>query len=303
MTHCADRVCVCHYRAQLRRETAPEQGKQLLEGRNKLIVCANRRPVKLSKNVDNDAWVYTESDKGMVSALKAVIGGSNVWWVSWPGTAVEKASQEGVRRRMESEHSCTPVFLPKEVQDHYYDRFCCGVLWPLLHSLPINYNKALLEGFAEQFDAYTHANQLYVDAVASVYEEGDYVIVYDYELLLLPALLRKRISDVKCGFFLYCPFPSIEFYSMAPVRENLLRGMLGADLVSFNHFDYVRHFLNACTRIMGLESYPSRVEHNGRLISVTICPAGINPQVYKKTPETMVRTKKKRSYSVWSFMA
>ena len=273
---------------QLRREPTTENGKHLLDGRNKLIVCANRKPVRLSKNVEDDNWIYTESNAGMVSALNSVIGSEHVWWVSWPGTLVERNSQEGVRRRMESEYSCTPVFLPREVQEHYYDRFCCSVLWPLLHSLPLNYNKGLLEGFAEQYDAYSHANQLFVEAVASVYEEGDYIIVYDYELLLLPSLLRKRMPEVKCGFFLNCPFSSIEFFSMLPVRENLLQGMLGSDLVSFNHFDYVRHFLSGCTRIMGLESYPSKVEYHGRLVSVTICPGGINPSVYVKTPTTSV---------------
>ncbi|CAN0524405.1 unnamed protein product, partial [Scytosiphon promiscuus] len=77
-------------------------------------------------------------------------------------------------------------------------------------------------------------------------EEGDIVLVHDYDLMLLPALLRKRLPDITCGFFLHCPFPSTGFYRMLPVRQVLLEGLLGADLVCFNPFDYMRHFLHSC---------------------------------------------------------
>ena len=93
------------------------------------------------------------------------------------------------------------------------------------------------------------------------YQEGDLVVVHDYELMLLPAMIRSRFPEAACGFFCNCPFPSSEFYRMLPARDALLRGVLGADLISFNHFDYVRHFLNACMRVLGLESAPSRLEH------------------------------------------
>ena len=75
------------------------------------------------------------------------------------------------------------------------------------------------------------------------------VLVHDYELMLLPAMIRGRFPDAPVGFFCHCPFPSSEYYRMLPAREALLRGALGADLISFNHFDYVRHFLNACMRV------------------------------------------------------
>ena len=113
-------------------------------------------------------------------------------------------------------------------------------------------------------------------------------MVCGYQLMNLPALLRRRFSDIVCGFFLHCPFPSSEFYRMLPVRQSLLHGMLGADLVVFNHFDYVRHFLNACTRMLGLESSPSRIEYNGRLVSLGICPMGINPERFIMTDDVQV---------------
>ncbi|KAG2510545.1 hypothetical protein BBO99_00008847 [Phytophthora kernoviae] len=122
-------------------------------------------------------------------------------------------------------------------------------------------------------------------AVSEIYKDGDLVLVCDYQLMALPGLLRRRFPEITCGFYFHCPFPSSEFFQMLPVREALLHGVLGADLVVFNHFDYVRHFLNVCTRMLGLESSPSRVEYNGRLISLGICPMGIDPAKYTLTPK------------------
>ncbi|CAM9812881.1 unnamed protein product [Discosporangium mesarthrocarpum] len=268
------------------REKHPS-GTKIVEEHNKLIICAVRKPLKLSKSPDGDGWVYEQSMGGFKSAIDSLMGSNKVRWVSWLGGNVDAGSHAGVRKKLETEYNCTPVFLTQEVEELYYHQFSQGVLWPLFHCIPTNLNEGLLDNFTGQYEAYAHANKLFLEAVASMYEEGDLVLVHDYDLMLLPALLRKRFPDVTCGFFLHCPFPSTELYRMLPVRRILLEGILGADLVSFNHFDYVRHFLNSCTRILGLESYPSRIEYNGRLISVSICPMGINPEAFEITPDIM----------------
>ncbi|GMF53353.1 unnamed protein product [Phytophthora fragariaefolia] len=143
----------------------------------------------------------------------------------------------------------------------------------------------LLEHVGDKFDAYGAANQKFLEAVGEIYRDGDLVLVCDYELMALPGLLRRRFPDITCGFYFHCPFPSSEFFQMLPERDALLHGVLGADLVVFNHFDYVRHFRNVCTRMLGLESSPSRLEYNGRLISLGICPMGIDPAKYAITPK------------------
>lgn len=240
----------------------------------KLIICATRRPVRLEKPFGEAAFRYEASRSGLTSAVKALqADGVECRWVAWPGCAVDKTSQEGVRQRLEDEYNCRPVFLERDLVVSFYERFCHGVLWPLFHSL-----HADVTGRTDLYEAYVQANQRYLDAVALEYQEGDVVLVHDYELMLLPAMIRARFPDAPVGFFCHCPFPSSEFYRMLPARESLLRGALGADLVSFNHFDYVRHFLNACMRVLGLESAPSRLEYLGRLVSVSICPAGIDPK-------------------------
>ena len=120
-----------------------------------------------------------------------------------------------------------------------------------MHCLPHQSDVDLLEPLTEQYDAYCGANAQFLETLSESYVEGDVVLICDYQLMALPALVRRRFPDVLCGFFLHSPFPSSEFFRMLPVREVLLQGILGADLVVFQHFDYVRHFLNACTRTLG----------------------------------------------------
>lgn len=163
------------------------------------------------------------------------------------------------------------------------------ILWPLFHSLPQRSDSRLLENFAEKYESYCAANQKFLEAVSEIYKDGDLVLVCDYQLMNLPGLLRRRFPDITCGFYFHSPFPSSEFFQMLPAREALLHGVLGADLVVFNHFDYIRHFLNVCTRMLGLESSPSRVEYNGRLISLGICPMGIEPLKYEITPSVQTQ--------------
>ncbi|KAJ1452497.1 glycosyltransferase family 20-domain-containing protein [Pelagophyceae sp. CCMP2097] len=268
---------------------------------NKLIVVACNKPVRLEKPHGVDYYEYSESRGSLKAAIDSLEkAGNAVRWVSWPGTFVEKTSQEGVRTRLNEEFNCRPVFLNRELEESFYVRFCKGVLWPLFHCIPSmstlstaappspsdeqrhDGQKGELVGAraTDQYDAYVSVNQLFLEAIAEEYVDGDLVVVYDYELMLLPAMLRKRFPDVVCGYFLQCPFPSSEFYRMLPAREALLQGTLGADLVSLNHFDYARHYLNACMRVLGLESSPSRLEYNGRVVTVSISPAGINPDEF-----------------------
>jgi trehalose 6-phosphate synthase len=252
---------------------------------NKIIVCSLQRCVRMLKTGQGDGWQYIPSSTGLKSAIDYLGQGNAVRWVSWPGAAVDESSRDGVRRRLETDFQCHPVFLSPEMVDLYHNQFCNVVLWPLFHSLPQRSDSRLLENFGDKYDAYCSANQKFLEAVSEIYKDGDLVLVCDYQLMALPGLLRRRFPDITCGFYFHCPFPSSEFFQMLPVREALLHGVLGADLVVFNHFDYVRHFLNVCTRMLGLESSPSRVEYNGRLISLGICPMGIDPAKYTLTPK------------------
>ncbi|CAN6448643.1 unnamed protein product [Victoria cruziana] len=138
----------------------------------------------------------------------------------------------------------------------------------------------------ERFDrslwqAYVSANKKFADKVVEVINpDDDYVWVHDYHLMILPTFLRKRFHRVKLGFFLHSPFPSSEIYRTLPVRDEILRSLLNSDLIGFHTFDYARHFLSCCSRMLGLDYESKRgyigLEYYGRTVSIKILPIGIH---------------------------
>ena len=120
----------------------------------------------------------------------------------------------------------------------------------------------------------------------NAYRHGDVVWCHDYHLMLLPSKLKEEHQDMKVGWFLHTPFPSSEIYRMLPVREELLLSVLSADLVGFHTYDYARHFVSACSRILGFEGTPEGVEDNGNFTRVAAFPIGIDPSRFTQALET-----------------
>lgn len=151
------------------------------------------------------------------------------------------------------------------------------------------------------WDAYTVANRLFAKAIAAEVQDGDMVWIHDYHLMLLPAMLREELRNqaqfstnsgtnnesnpvkhVSIGFFLHTPFPSSEIYRILPVRREILLGVLSCDLIGFHTYDYVRHFLSAVTRILGLPTLPNAVLYRGRTITVSAFPIGIDVDKFRE---------------------
>lgn len=199
------------------------------------------------------------------------------------GVEVDPLEQDAVERQLRQRFNCVPVFLSRELKDRFYTGMCKGVMWPLFH-----YVLPLLPTSGGRFDpslwqAYIAVNRKFVDAVVAAIDPArDFVWANDYHLLAFPTLLRKHFHAVRCGFFLHSPFPSSEIFRAFPMREALLRGLLNADLIGFHTFDYARHFLSCCSRILGLEFESKRgnieLEVLGRRVCVKILPTGIEPQ-------------------------
>jgi trehalose 6-phosphate synthase/phosphatase len=138
-----------------------------------------------------------------------------------------------------------PVFLSAEEITQYYEGFSNEILWPVFHymSTYANYETSY-------WDYYQRVNEKFCEAVTKVAEPDDIIWVQDYQLLLLPALLRKQGPDFSIGFFLHIPFPSYELFRLLPWRSELLTGMLGADLLGFHTYDDAHHFLISVSRIL-----------------------------------------------------
>ncbi|XWS10838.1 hypothetical protein CRYUN_Cryun38cG0032300 [Craigia yunnanensis] len=244
--------------------------------RQRLLVVANRLPVSAVRRGE-DSWSLEISAGGLVTALLGVKE-FEAKWIGWAGVNVpDEIGQKALTKAL-AEKRCIPVFLDEEIVHQYYNGYCNNILWPLFHylGLPQEDRLATTRSFQSQFAAYKKANQMFADVVNMHYEEGDVVWCHDYHLMYLPECLKKYNTKMKVGWFLHTPFPSSEIHRTLPSRSELLRSVLAADLVGFHTYDYARHFVSACTRILGLEGTPEGVEDQGKLTRVAAFPIGID---------------------------
>lgn len=254
-------------------------------GTARLLVVANRLPVSAVRDAAGN-WQLQVSAGGLVSALMGV-SNFRTCWIGWPGVYVDPGpSRDALTAALAVEGYC-PVYLDPKTVDLHYNGFCNSVLWQLFHYVPLNMDSKLSETRTLQFQwaAHQEANRRFAQVVFDQYREGDVVWVQDYHLMLLPALLKQRYPRMKVGWFLHTPFPSSEIYRGLPVREEVLRAVLKADLIGFHTYDYARHFVSACTRILGLEGTPEGVEDNGSLTRVAAFPIGIDPDRFVRSLE------------------
>ncbi|KEH17194.1 putative alpha,alpha-trehalose-phosphate synthase (UDP-forming) [Medicago truncatula] len=269
--------------------------------KQRLLVVANRLPVSANRTGE-DSWSLEISAGGLVSALLGVKA-FEARWIGWAGVNVpDEVGQKALTKAL-AEKRCIPVFLEEEIVHQYYNGYCNNILWPLFHylALPQEDRLATTRSFQSQFLAYEKANQMFADVVNQHYEEGDVVWCHDYHLMFLPKCLKEHNSKMKVGWFLHTPFPSSEIHRTLPSRSELLLSVLAADLVGFHTYDYARHFVSACTRILGLEGTPYGVEYQGKLTRVAAFPIGIDsgrfiraldlPQVQKHIQELQERFK------------
>jgi len=188
---------------------------------------------------------------------------------------------EDEKQEIETElakYNCYPVHLTAHHEELFYEGYANDTLWPLFH-----YFQSLIRHKDEYWDAYQDANKLFAEAVAHVSHNDSTIWVHDYHLMTLPALLRERLPAASIGFFLHIPFPSFEIYRLLPERKELLRGLLGADLIGFHVYDYARHFLSSCLRLLGVSSHQGVMEYEGRVIKTDAYPIGIDYQKFQRT--------------------
>ena len=252
------------------------QAAQASTGR--LIIAANRLPVSVKKGEDGK-WGLTISSGGLVSALLGVGKSYGMLWVGWPGVFIDEGPDRDALTETLLEKRCLPIWLTRNQVELYYNGYCNNILWPLFNYVPLTFEPKLssTKDMASQWLAYISANQLFEEAIMSVFVPGDIVWCHDYHLMLLPQMLRKNDDKMKIGWFLHTPFPSSEIYRTLPMREELLISVLKADLVGFHTYDYARHFVSSCSRILAFEGRPDGVEDGGNFTRVAAFPIGIDP--------------------------
>jgi len=245
----------------------------------RLILVSNRLPVTV--RLDDREVSIARSPGGLVTGLRVPHERTGGTWIGWPGdvSQLDGAQQRSLASHL-SELRCVPVHLSGEEVASYYDGFSNGVLWPLFH-----YLLDRIPPSSQEWDAYRAVNEKFAEVAAHVWRPGDLVWVHDYQLVLVPQLLRARIPSATIGFFLHIPFPVSEVVRTLPWRDQVLEGMLGADLVGFHTFTYRKHFASSVLRILGIPSKGDCVYIDGRQIRLGVFPIGVDARTFVELAE------------------
>ena len=231
----------------------------------KLINVSNRLPVTVGATIE-------KSSGGLASALEGIEKDYDFQWIGWAGGAVNDAAQrDRITEQLIAQFRYYPLFLTEEEERDYYNGFANTTLWPLLHY------HSQFSGYEENwFDQYFAVNRRFAEAISDAASTADIVWIHDYHLMVLPTILREMRPDLRIGFFLHTPFPSYEIFRCHPKREQLLEGLLGADVIGFQTFGYLRHFRSTILRILGIESEISEIASEHHLTRIGVYPIGIN---------------------------
>ncbi|KAI9743353.1 MAG: Trehalose-6-P synthase/phosphatase complex synthase subunit [Claussenomyces sp. TS43310] len=251
-------------------EESPSSGR--------LLLVSNRLPITIKRS-DDGTYKLNVSSGGLVTGLSGLSKSTKFQWYGWPGLEVPEGEKRILADKLHKEEGATPVFVDDELADRHYNGFSNSILWPLFH-----YHPGEITFDESSWAAYKEVNRLFAKTMINDVQDGDLIWVHDYHLMLLPQMLREEIGsskkNVKIGFFLHTPFPSSEIYRILPVREELLTGILHCDLIGFHTYDYARHFLSSCARILEVATTPNGVEFQGKYVTVAAFPIGIDPDKF-----------------------
>ncbi len=246
--------------------------------KRRLVVVSNRLPFQLQEK--KKSIFMKESDGGLVSALKSYFESehnkdsfSSVLWIGaadFPETRWLKYKENpGPSGSFDVE----PIFVEPRDYNRYYNGFCNATIWPLFHYFP-----SLVEYDEETFQSYEEVNEIFAAKLLSILKPGDILWIHDYQLMILPGLIRARLKDVTIGFFLHIPFPSFEIFRLLhkPWKEKIVSGLLGADLIGFHTHEYVQHFLKTVQMVYGYDSEFRNILLKERIIRAEMFPLGID---------------------------
>ncbi|MCU0846749.1 MAG: bifunctional alpha,alpha-trehalose-phosphate synthase (UDP-forming)/trehalose-phosphatase [Spirochaetes bacterium] len=243
----------------------------------RIVIIANRSPFSIITEKNKKTLI--QNSGGLVSAMASLSEkmipalqkqNHQIIWVG--NSEFRKADFEALEPPSKS-FDFYPVAIPEDIYKNYYHGFSNDTLWPLFHYFP------RFSIFKDSYyDAYVEANRLFLKQVEKIIRPGDFIWVHDYQLLLLPQMLRKKFPKANIGFFLHIPFPSYEIYRLLnrKWREELLEGILGADLIGFHTNDYTQNFLQTVRRILGNDNTIRKIFTPERIIKTDAFPIGID---------------------------
>jgi trehalose 6-phosphate synthase/phosphatase len=244
--------------------------KENKKSNRKIIIVSNRLPVTISKR--KDGIKIQPSPGGLATCLRAIQEEEKAIFVGWPGYwPANDREKKSVEKELINNYKSYPVFIsPAEIGKYYYG-FANRTLWPLFH-----YFSTYCAYEESEWMAYKRVNQKFFQKVFDLAGPKDTFWIHDYHLMLLPALIRKSLPQSSIGFFLHIPFPSSEVFRTLPWREEILKGLLGVDLIGFHTYEYARHFLNSVLLLLGYEHEFGAILMDNRIVKVENFPMGID---------------------------
>jgi len=254
----------------------------------RLLIVSNRLPITIQ---ERKGELHIEpSVGGLATGLGSWYKSSDSIWIGWAGIGRKKIKKEkDIMAKLLSEH-CYPVPLSEHDVEAYYHGFCNRTIWPLFHYFPI-----YAEYSQDFWRAYERVNAAFANVVAGIARPNDIIWIHDYQLMLLPKLLRERLPKATVGFFLHIPFPSFEIFRLLPWRNQILEGLLGADLAGFHTYEYTGHFLDSVHHLLGYEVAMGQITMADRIMRTDTFPMGINYARYSSlTQDLKVQAERKR---------
>lgn len=243
----------------------------------RIMIVSNRLPVTVSEK--EGRVLFKNSTGGLATGLEPMRQRYHTLWLGWPGDtshmSAKSLSFTDTKLRQEGYH---PVSLSARELDGYYTRFANTILWPLFHMLP-----SLLPYDLQGWDSYKQVNARFADAIVAAYHKGDIIWIHDYHLMLVPELVRERLPQATIGFFLHIPFPMPDDFRILPWREEILKGLLGADLIGFHMPAYVNAFTRSLLQILGVEAKMNAIRsEDGRTVRMGAFPLGVDVRRFEE---------------------
>jgi trehalose 6-phosphate synthase len=247
-----------------------------------LVIVANRLPVDRVTDADgNPAW--RRSPGGLVTALEPVLRANDGAWIGWPG-----GTDEDLEPFVEDGLTLIPIALSQEDFEGFYEGFSNATLWPLYHDLV-----AKPEFHRDWWECYVEVNRRFADAAAAAAAEGAIVWIQDYQLQLVPAMLREVRPDLRIGFYLHIPFPPTELFVQLPWRRQILEGLLGADLIGFQLAGGAANFVRLVKQRVGHKTSRDTIHlPDGRKVRAGNFPISIDAAGFEelaRSPEVTQR--------------
>jgi trehalose 6-phosphate synthase/phosphatase len=241
-----------------------------LVGKNQnVFIVSNRLPVTIPSEQEGTIQVYPSSG-GLVAGLREVHKNFDGKWIGFGGIFSNEPGYGEFKNKLH-DLNLLEVDIKRKTYNSYYNGFANDTLWPLFHYFPT----AMKIDF-DAWDAYREVNALFAEKVLQIAKDGDFVWIHDYHLMLLPALLRQANPHLHIAYFHHIPFPSSELFRILPFRKEILDGLMGADLIGFHIYDYVRHFLSSVSRLLGLDSHVDEIYLGDRCVKVGAYPLGVD---------------------------